>query len=90
MTSVLTPQFTHDCEDCKFLGRDHLDNDPVDVYVCPQDTFPTIVIRFSSKPGEYTSWNFIFLDGSTGVHGRSKSYALAAKYHPAAKEALNK
>lgn len=67
-----TPNFKHDCEKCVFLGK-HLfrDNftvgvDPdivrvCDLYVCPQEGSPTVIVRFSDDGADYKS-------GLTNVH----------------------
>lgn len=47
------PQFEHDCNACKFLGR--AEHFPADLYFCPQGNIPTIIARFSSDPSDYSS-----------------------------------
>ena len=51
------PQFTHDCDECTFLGRDNDTNTdtPVDMYFCEQKGLPTIIMRYGNKGSEYTS-----------------------------------
>ena len=44
-----TPQFTHDCEVCKFLGH----QGGHDLYYCERE--PTVVARYGSDGPEYTS-----------------------------------
>ena len=45
------PRFDHDCDRCVFLG----DINGQDAYVCPQGGYPTIVLRLSDVPWEYSS-----------------------------------
>jgi hypothetical protein len=51
------PQYTHDCEDCVFLGR--FENK--DLYFCSQNQgkgiskMPTIISRFGNEPQNYIS-----------------------------------
>ena len=46
-----TPQYTHDCDSCTFLGR----FDDLDLYYCPQAGRPTVIARCGNDGPEYTS-----------------------------------
>lgn len=45
------PRYTHDCDDCKFLG--HFEN--YDLYACRQSWGPTVIARYGDEGGEYIS-----------------------------------
>ena len=45
------PKFTHDSKCCVFLGH----HEGHDLYVCPQNSRPTVIARYSDKVGDYKS-----------------------------------
>lgn len=49
-----TPTFTHDCDECKFLGQIH-DEILYDLYFCPQGGRPTVIARFGNEGSQYKS-----------------------------------
>lgn len=49
------PQYTHDCAQCTFLGRDMNQGEAVDMYFCEQNGLPTIIMRHGNEGFEYTS-----------------------------------
>lgn len=58
-----TPRFQHDGSDhCRFLGRMEDGNGkPMDGWACMQGgTTPTIILRWSDKPADYTSGSQMF------------------------------
>lgn len=87
--------YEHDCDSCILLGTDVHDGDPVDVYVCPQNGDPTIVIRYDHNGPDYTSWNMSYLMGATVSAIRKSSSVpfsleLALKFYDQALKALSK
>ncbi len=49
-----TPKYTHDCENCKFLGT-HKDHD---LYFCEDEKdgfFDTVIARYGNEGSEYKS-----------------------------------
>ena len=48
------PQFKHDCDLCKFLGRDEWDNTPYDLYFCSKRG-PILVARYGNDGPDYVS-----------------------------------
>ena len=64
----MTPQFSHDCELCKFLGH----HDGHDLYVCsiPTHQRPTVIARFGNDPLDYVQGpvgRARILDDATGL-----------------------
>lgn len=55
----MKPRYTHDCSRCVFLGQ----LQEFDIYACPQGGHPTIVARFSKKPGDYFSGERVAVAG---------------------------
>jgi len=54
----MKPVYTHDCDNCKYLGTDTIDGDVVDFYYChdSEDTmFSSLIARYSSDGGDYSS-----------------------------------
>lgn len=49
----MTPKFHHDCGACTFLGP----FGDSDLYHCPQHGNPTLVVRYSSKGPDYSSFS---------------------------------
>jgi len=49
------PQFKHDCNDYKFLGRHSLNDIGYDLYFCPQGRIPTVIARYGDEGYEYHS-----------------------------------
>lgn len=51
------PQFKHDCNDCKFLGRYTTPSGVAcDLYFCPQGgRIPTVIARYSDEGSDYNS-----------------------------------
>jgi len=47
-----SPHFQHDCAACTFLGS----YEGSDLYHCPQHGFPTLIVRRSDVPQDYTSF----------------------------------
>ena len=47
----MNPKWTHHCEDCKFLGSMHLQEDTADWYECNE----TILARLSDEGSDYWS-----------------------------------
>lgn len=45
------PLYEHDCEVCRFLG--HFED--FDMYFCPQDGRPTVIVRDGNRPEHYIS-----------------------------------
>lgn len=47
----MTPQFKHDCDQCRFLGtfNDH------DLYFCSKGSGATVIARWSDNGPDYTS-----------------------------------
>jgi hypothetical protein len=51
-----TPQFTHDCTNCTFLGRYEHEGKPHDLYYCGQAVhWPTVVARSGDDGPDYCS-----------------------------------
>jgi hypothetical protein len=53
-----TPQFTHDCEYCTFIGRYESDGSSYDGWVCAVKDNPShssLILRFSDHGGDYLS-----------------------------------
>ncbi len=51
-----TPQYTHDCDKCQFLGIYRNGDDIGDLYYCEQGgKTPTVSCRFSNNPADYIS-----------------------------------
>lgn len=51
---TVTPQFMHDCEHCKFLGRHVGERGNYDLYHCIQTGYvPTLVARWGNAGPEY-------------------------------------
>jgi hypothetical protein len=48
---ILTPRYTHHCEQCKFLGG----HNEFDLYYCFQSAVPTLIARFSNAVPDYQS-----------------------------------
>lgn len=85
---MTNPVYKHDCSECTFLGTESLAYTPVDIYVCNQIGSPTIVIRFSSEPSEYTTWNFIFFKTEV-AYTSDETFLLAHSYYERAKKAIH-
>ena len=51
------PLYSHDCKECTYLGWDinESDNSKVDMYFCPQNGLPTIIMRYGDDGAEYIS-----------------------------------
>lgn len=69
------PRYTHDCDECYFLG--HADAD--DVYVCMQgergaSAIPTIIRRFGSKGWEYGSGMNLLPSLPTVMQGYARAW----------------
>jgi hypothetical protein len=89
------PMYTHDCDQCIFLGNDILKSQeivhlPVDVYVCHQgNASPTIILRCGNEGADYISWNFLFFqEDLMNSHDESSSFCLARDYYKQAHEAI--
>lgn len=56
---MITPQFQHDCEACKFRGRFN----GMDVYKCDSGkaTGETIILRRSDEGGDYESMDVYYV-----------------------------
>ncbi len=50
-----TPVFTHDCEDCEFLGGIMNDGFRWDIYTCMTEIGRTVVCRYGDAGEEYLS-----------------------------------
>ena len=56
-----TPLFTHDCTNCKFLGRYEFqagdpEMEPYDLYLCSQNqSIPTVIARYGNDGPSYLS-----------------------------------
>jgi hypothetical protein len=50
-----TPQFTHDCNCCVFLGQHVSESNRYDLYAHTGGQFPTVIARFGSEPSKYES-----------------------------------
>ena len=48
------PQFDHDCDQCRFLGR----YEKHDLYFCDQSGMPTVLARYGNDGWDYTSGVF--------------------------------
>lgn len=57
----MKPQYQHDCKYCEFVGI----IDGKDIYVCPQNGYPTIVAREGRKREEYMSGQRLTLGSIT-------------------------
>lgn len=71
--SVSKPKYEHDgCPACEFVGKTDSDgnNDPqhYDVWVCPQGSIPTVILRYSSEGSEYSS-GAVFYPEMLALHG---------------------
>jgi len=57
MKKLEEPQFKHDCDQCTYLGRDINtdDHSDVDMYFCPQNGMPTIIMRYGDNGSDYAS-----------------------------------
>lgn len=56
--SRISPAFTHDCDDCVFMGAIANDEEPflLDLYYCPSASpYPTVIARYGSAPHENKS-----------------------------------
>lgn len=52
------PRFTHDCDQCKYLGQIQ-DDISYDLYYCPQGGHhPTVLARFGNEGPDYKSGAF--------------------------------
>ena len=51
----MTPQFTHDCDRCVFVGHFVADGQHYDLYHCGQHGNATVIGRFSDAGPDYTS-----------------------------------
>ena len=51
LSGLTKPRFKHDCSNCTYLGR----HKGKDLYHCPQGGVPTIIVRHSSVPSDYSS-----------------------------------
>jgi len=49
------PQFTHDCGECRFLGRYHYGSRNYDLYFCGQGGLPIVLARYGSNGPYYDS-----------------------------------
>lgn len=51
------PTYTHNCEECQFLGtEDIVDHGTIDIYICEDaKPFPTMIARFGNAEPQYTS-----------------------------------
>ena len=51
------PQYQHDCNKCKFLGRFRSEGTDYDLYFCKQGTGtnPTVIARFGDDGPQYAS-----------------------------------
>lgn len=61
----MKPNYVHDCDKCTFLGSAVVDGKVVDLYHCAYE--PTIIARWSSEGGDYSSGN-CFGEGSLIRH----------------------
>lgn len=57
----MKPRYQHDCKYCDFIGTIHGD----DVYICPQNGRPTIVVRQGNKRENYLSGERLTLGNLT-------------------------
>jgi len=51
------PIYKHDCNICTFIGNSFSESTQSvsDLYYCPQNGLPTIIIRYSDEPSDYNS-----------------------------------
>ena len=52
----VTPQYTHDCDSCHFLGRYNHNDTHSDLYFCPSCDEGTVIARYSSNGPSYSSY----------------------------------
>lgn len=48
-------RWTHDCDDCEFLGDYQHDDEDYDLYYCPKSDGGTILARYDDEGSSYTS-----------------------------------
>lgn len=60
MTEKQTPNFKHDCDTCIFLGLTGVEKDN-DVYLALHSYAPTLIVRWSNKPSDNSSFPLSFL-----------------------------
>lgn len=60
-TTNETPVFTHDCDDCTFLGGIMRDGFRWDVYTCMTEIGRSIICRYGDRGEEYLSSPVKFL-----------------------------
>jgi hypothetical protein len=84
------PHYTHDCGMCVYLGSilsdTRFSDTPqiADLYFCPQVGWPTVIARWSSEGGDYSSGLFAAGDPNTPL-GFAKVLAIKAGLLPATK-----
>jgi hypothetical protein len=53
----MKPVYIHDCDNCKYLGTDTIDDNVLDFYYCHREDpmFSSLIARYSSDGGDYSS-----------------------------------
>jgi len=69
-----TPQFTHDCDACEFLGRVDVDGRKADAWVDHHNGRVGLIARYGSHGPEYCSMPAKFYANADGIQGAT--YAL--------------
>ena len=73
-----SPQFDHDCPHCRFERQGHVQDDAVDVYMCPHEIMgPAMIIRKSDEEDDYWSMPISLLDATDDGVFKSGEVLLA-------------
>jgi hypothetical protein len=75
--AALVPQYVHDCEKCRFLGRVRGDTGGADVWLDTHNSTrePVLIVRYSSEGSDYSAMEAWVYANAKGMRGQA--YALA-------------